>query len=68
MESGQSGGQDLSVSMRTNTGSWWAAGTYRTVTGHTVQVDLACAVPTSKITEIWVRDKAGQTVLRGYVT
>jgi len=67
VESGQPGGQDLSVSMRTTTGSWWAAGTYQTVTGHAVQVDLACAVPTSKITEIWVRDKAGQTVLRGYV-
>ncbi|HEY7948336.1 MAG TPA: zf-HC2 domain-containing protein [Acidimicrobiales bacterium] len=67
-ESGQPGGQDLSVSMRTTKGSWWAAGTYRTVTGHPVQVDLACAVPTSKITEIWVRNKAGQTVLRGYLS
>jgi hypothetical protein len=66
-ESGQPGGQDLSVSMRTTKGSWWAAGTYRTVTGHAVQVDLACAVPTSKITEIWVRNKAGTTVLRGYL-
>jgi hypothetical protein len=66
-EAGQPGGQDLSVSMRTTNGSWWAAGTYRTVTGHTVQVELACAVPTSKITQIWVRNKAGQTVLRGYL-
>jgi hypothetical protein len=65
-ESGQAGGQDLSVSMRTTSGSWWAAGTYRTVTGRPVQVDLACAVPASKITEIWVRNKAGKTVLRGY--
>ncbi|HVC69419.1 MAG TPA: zf-HC2 domain-containing protein [Acidimicrobiales bacterium] len=66
-ESGQRGGQDLSVSMRTSNGSWWAAGTYRTVTGRTVRVDLACAVPASKITEIWVRNRAGQTVLRGYL-
>jgi anti-sigma factor RsiW len=67
-EAGQPGGQDLSVSMQTTDGSWWAAGTYRTVTGRTVQVELACAVPASKITEIWVRNKAGKTVLRGYLT
>jgi hypothetical protein len=67
-EAGQTGGQDLSVSMRTTDGSWWAAGTYRTVTGHTVQVELACAVPASKITEIWVRNKAGHTVLTGYLS
>lgn len=66
-ESGQAGGQDLSVSMRTRGGSWWGAGTYRTVTGHPVQVDLACAVPRSKITEIWVRNSGGHTVLRGYL-
>jgi hypothetical protein len=66
-EAGQAGGQDLSVSMRSTKGSWWAAGTYRTVTGRTVQVELTCAVPASKITEIWVRNKAGQTVLTGYL-
>jgi hypothetical protein len=66
-EAGQAGGQDLSVSMRNTKGSWWAAGTYRTVTGRTVQVELTCAVPASKITEIWVRNKAGQTVLTGYL-
>jgi len=66
-ETGQAGGQVLSVSMRSTGGSWWAAGTYRTVTGRVVQVDLACGVPLSKITTIWVRDKAGHTVLRGYL-
>jgi hypothetical protein len=66
-ETGQPGGQVLTVSMRTTGGSWWAAGTYRTVTGRSVQVDLACGVPLSKITSIWVRDKTGHTVLRGYV-
>jgi hypothetical protein len=66
-ETGQAGGQVLTVSMRTTGGSWWAAGTYDTGTGHTVQVDLACGVPASKIESIWVRDKAGRTVLRGYV-
>jgi len=67
-ETGQPGGQVLSVSMRSTGGSWWAAGTYRTVTAHEVQVDLACGVPLSKITTVWVRNKAGHTVLRGYVT
>jgi predicted anti-sigma-YlaC factor YlaD len=65
-ETGQVGDQVLSVSMRSTTGSWWGAGTYETVTGRPVQVDLACGVPLSKITTIWVRDKAGHTVLRGY--
>ena len=54
--------------MRSTGGSWWAAGTYRTVTGHAVEVELACGIPSSKITSIWVRDKAGRTVLHGYIT
>jgi predicted anti-sigma-YlaC factor YlaD len=66
-ETGQPGGEVLTVSMRSTAGSWWAAGTYRTVTGRTVQVDLACGVPWSKIASIWVRDKTGRTVLKGYV-
>jgi hypothetical protein len=67
-ETGQAGGQVLSVAMRSTGGSWWAAGTYRTVTGHAVEVELACGIPSSKITSIWVRDKAGRTVLHGYIT
>jgi hypothetical protein len=67
-EKGQPGDQVLTVSMRSTTGSWWEAGTYRTVTGHAVSVDLACGVPSSKISSIWVRNDAGKTVLRGYVT
>jgi len=67
-ETGQPGGQVLWVSMRSTSGSWWEAGTYRTVTGRAVQVDLACGVPASRIASIWVRTKAGHTVLRGYVT
>jgi hypothetical protein len=66
-EVGQPGGEVLSVSMRSTSGSWWAAGTYQTVTGRTVQVELACGVPVSKIASVWVRNKAGQTVLRGYL-
>jgi hypothetical protein len=66
-EAGQHGGQVLWVSMRSDGGSWWAAGTYETVTGHMVTVELACGVPASKISSIWVRNQAGKTVLRGYV-
>jgi hypothetical protein len=66
-ETGQPGGEVLTVSMRSAGGSWWAAGTYRTVTGRTVRVELACGVPASEISSIWVRDKSGRTVLRGYV-
>ncbi len=41
-ESGQAGGQVLTVSMRTNSGRWWVAGSYRT-TGRpgTLQVQLS---------------------------
>jgi hypothetical protein len=67
-EKGQPGDQVLTVSMRSTTGSWWEAGTYRTVTGHAVAVDLACGVPAAKISSIWVRNDAGKTVLRGYIT
>jgi len=66
-ETGQGGGQVLTVSMRSTAGSWWDAGTYRTVTGHTVRVELACGVPASRISSIWVRNAAGRTVLKGYV-
>jgi hypothetical protein len=67
-ETGQPGDQVLTVSMRSTSGSWWEAGTYRTVTGHAVSVELACGVPWSKISSIWVRTEAGKTVLRGYLT
>ncbi len=67
-ETGQPGGQVLSVSMRSTSGSWWEAGTYRTVTGRAVEVDLACGVPASRIASIWVRTKTGRAVLSGYVT
>jgi hypothetical protein len=67
-ETGQRGDQVLTVSMRSTSGAWWAAGTYRTVTGHTVRVDLACGVPASEISSIWVLTKTGHTVLHGNVT
>jgi len=66
-ETGQAGGQVLSVSMRTLSGSWWEAGTYRTVTGRAVQVELGCGLPLAQIRSIWVRNGAGQAVLHAYV-
>jgi len=67
-ETGQVRGQVLWVSMRTRSGSWWEAGTYRSVAGRSVQVDLACALPMSEITSVWVRDSAGHFVLHAYVS
>jgi Putative zinc-finger len=67
-ESGQPGGQVLTVSMRTASGSWWTAGTYRTVQGKDVHVTMACALPLSDIETVYIKDRAGQTVLSGYVS
>jgi len=58
----------LTVWMRTKSGSWWEAGTYRTSTGRSVNVPMACAVPTSEITGLWIRNPNGETVLKGYVS
>ena len=68
-ESGQAGGQVLTVSMRTDSGRWWVAGSYRT-TGRpgALQVQLSCAVASDQITDVWVTDQSGHTVLTGYVT
>jgi hypothetical protein len=67
-ESGQQAGQVWTVSMETSPGSWWVAGSYRTVAGGgTVQVAMACAVPADRITHIWVSDGTGHRVLHGYV-
>jgi hypothetical protein len=68
-ESGQAGGQVLTVSMRTYSGRWWVAGSYRT-TGRpgTLQVQLSCAAKSDQITDVWVSDQGGHTVLNGYVS
>jgi anti-sigma factor RsiW len=67
-ESGQKAGQVWTVSMETSPGSWWVAGSYRTLgSDGQVQVMLSCAVPADQITHVWVSDGAGHTVLRGYV-
>jgi RNA polymerase sigma-70 factor (ECF subfamily) len=67
-ESGQPEGRVLWVSMQTTSGKWWGAGTYRTVAGRSVQVDLACALKLSDIERVWVRDSAGDVLLRAYVS
>jgi hypothetical protein len=67
-ESGQPGGEVLTVAMQTTSGTWWTAGTYRTVSGKHVHVDMACAVRIADIATVWVKDHSGRTVLRGYVS
>ncbi len=66
-ESGQAGGQVLTVSMQAASGRWWVAGSYRTVGGRRpVTVQLTCAVPVQEVAAVWVRDAQGRTVLDGY--
>lgn len=67
VESGQPGRLLQWVSMQTTSGKWWQAGTYRSVSGHTVQVSMACALELSQIESIWIRDSAGHVILHGYV-
>lgn len=69
LESGQAGGQAFTVSMRSASGRWWVAGSYRT-TGRsgTVEVPLSCAVQAGQITTVWVSDQAGHRVMSGYVS
>ena len=66
-ESGQAAGQVLWVSMRTESGSWWQTGTYRT-DGSSVRVNMACALKLGQIDGVWVRDGTGHVVLQGYVS
>jgi Putative zinc-finger len=65
-ESGQASGQVLSVSVRTDSGSWWQMGTYRTV-GSSVHVTMACALKMSNIKSVWIRESSGHVLLHGYV-
>lgn len=67
-ESGQPGRQVMWVSMHTKAGDWWQAGTYRSVSGHPVEVELACALKLSQIESVWVRNAAGRAVLHGNVS
>jgi predicted anti-sigma-YlaC factor YlaD len=62
-ESGLPGGGVYTVSMKTATGAWWTAGTYRSVSGRTVDATMACAVAMKDITGLRVVDAKGITVL-----
>ena len=65
-EHGQPVGQDFVVTMRSTSGYWWQAGSYHT-SGMTVRAQLTCAVAPTAITQVWVRDSSGATVLSAYV-
>lgn len=62
-EQGLPGGGVYTVSMKTSTGAWWTAGTYRSVSGRTVSATMACAVAMKDITGLRVVNQAGVTVL-----
>jgi anti-sigma factor RsiW len=65
-ENGLPGGGVYTVSMKTSSGTWWTAGTYRSVAGEPVDATMACAVSLKKITGIRVLNGAGVTVLTSY--
>jgi hypothetical protein len=65
-EQGLPGGNVYTVSMRTAKGTWWVAGTYRSVAGQTVDATMSCAVPLSRITGLRVLNSAGTVVLTSY--
>lgn len=62
-ESGLPGGKVYTVSMETAKGTWWTAGTYRSVSGSTVQATMSCAVSLKDITGLRVENAKGVTVL-----
>lgn len=62
-ESGLPGRSVYTVSMKTATGAWWTAGTYRSVSGRTVNATMACAVALKDITGLRVENAKGVTVL-----
>lgn len=62
-ESGLPGGHVYTVSMETAKGTWWTAGTYRSVSGATVKATMSCAVFLQDITGLRVENAKGVTVL-----
>jgi hypothetical protein len=65
-EHGQPVGQDFVVTIQSNSGTWWQAGSYHT-SSLTVRAQLTCAVEPYEINRVWVRDSNGITILSGYV-
>jgi hypothetical protein len=66
-ESGEPGGQVLTMSMRADDGSWWVAGSFLSVSG-TVDVTMSCAVPVADIDGVRVTNASGRQVLGSYDT
>jgi predicted anti-sigma-YlaC factor YlaD len=62
-ERGLPGGGVYTVSMETAAGTWWTAGTYRSIAGRTVSATMACAVAMGDITGLRVVNAKGVTVL-----
>jgi len=65
-ERGLPSGTLYTVSMESGNGTWWTAGTYRSVSGKTVNATMACAVALQRITNVEVVNGAGVTVLSNY--
>jgi len=62
-ERGLPSGGVYTVSMETAAGTWWTAGTYRSISGRTVSATMACAVAMKDITGLRVVNAKGVTVL-----
>jgi hypothetical protein len=65
--SGEPKGQVLTLSMRTDDGSWWVAGTYLPGSG-VVDATMSCAVPVADIDGVRVTNASGKQVLGSYDT
>jgi predicted anti-sigma-YlaC factor YlaD len=65
-ERGLPSGTLYTVSMESDNGTWWTAGTYRSVSGKTVKATMTCAVALSRITNVRVVNGAGVMVLSNY--
>lgn len=61
-ERGLPGGGVYTVSMKTASGAWWTAGTYRSLSGREVRATMACAVAMKDITGLRVLNAKGVTV------
>jgi Putative zinc-finger len=62
-ERGLPSGGVYTVSMKTESGVWWTAGTYRSISGRTVSATMACAVAMKDITGLRVVNAKGVTIL-----
>ena len=65
-ERGLPSGTLYTVSMESDNGTWWTAGTYRSTSGKTVNATMTCAVALQRITNVRVVNGAGVMVLSNY--